>query len=72
MVRPGLECWEALLTLPSKGRLVIPVRLRQLLGLKPGDHLELSLEADGLLLKPHGICCSHGGRSRTTASTLAQ
>lgn len=46
---------DALLTLSSKGQLVIPARLRQLLGLKPGDHLELSLEADGLLLRPHGV-----------------
>jgi AbrB family looped-hinge helix DNA binding protein len=46
---------DALLTLSSKGQLVIPARLRQLLGLKPGDRLELSLEADGLLLRPHGV-----------------
>lgn len=45
---------DALLTLSSKGQLVIPARLRQLLGLNPGDRLELSLEADGLLLRPHG------------------
>lgn len=47
--QPGLD---ALLTLSSKGQLVIPARLRQLLELNPGDRLELSLEADGLLLKP--------------------
>lgn len=45
---------DALLTLSSKGQLVIPARLRQLLGLNPGDRLELSLQADGLLLRPHG------------------
>ncbi len=28
---------DALLTLSSKGQLVIPARLRQLLGLRPGD-----------------------------------
>ena len=43
---------DALLTLSSKGQLVIPSRLRQLLGLQPGDRLELSLEADGLRLVP--------------------
>ena len=43
---------DALLTLSSKGQLVIPARLRQLLGLQPGDRLELSLEADGLRLVP--------------------
>lgn len=44
---------DALLTLSSKGQLVIPARLRQLLGLQPGDLLELTLEADGLRLRPH-------------------
>jgi len=43
---------DALLTLSSKGQLVIPARLRQLLGLQPGDRLELTLEADGLRLRP--------------------
>jgi len=43
---------DALLTLSSKGQLVIPARLRQLLGLQPGDRLALSLEADGLHLVP--------------------
>ena len=43
---------DAFLTLSSKGQLVIPARLRQLLGLEPGDRLALSLEADGLRLVP--------------------
>jgi AbrB family looped-hinge helix DNA binding protein len=43
---------DALLTLSSKGQLVIPARLRQLLGLRTGDRLALSLEPDGLRLKP--------------------
>jgi len=43
---------DALLTLSSKGQLVIPARLRQLLGLQVGDRLALSLEADGLRLVP--------------------
>lgn len=34
---------DALLTLSSKGQLVIPARLRQLLGLRAGDRLALSL-----------------------------
>jgi AbrB family looped-hinge helix DNA binding protein len=45
---------DALLTPSSKAQLVIPARMRQLLGLNPGDRLELSLQADGLLLRPHG------------------
>jgi AbrB family looped-hinge helix DNA binding protein len=43
---------DALLTLSSKGQLVIPARLRHRLGLQPGDRLALSLEADGLRLIP--------------------
>lgn len=43
---------DALLTLSSKGQLVIPARLRQLLGLQAGDRLALSLEPDGLHLVP--------------------
>jgi len=35
---------DAMLTLSSKGQLVIPARLRQLLGLRSGDRLALSLE----------------------------
>jgi TatD DNase family protein len=46
------DAMDALLTLSSKGQLVIPARLRQLLGLQPGDRLALSLEADGLRLVP--------------------
>jgi len=51
---------DALLTLSSKGQLVIPARLRQLLGLQPGDRLALSLDADGLRLVPQdrGKTCS--------------
>ena len=45
---------DALLTLSSKGQLVIPARMRELLGLQPGDRLALSLEADGLRLVPLG------------------
>ena len=45
---------DALLTLSSKGQLVIPARLRQLLGLRAGDRLALTLESDGLHLAPQG------------------
>jgi AbrB family looped-hinge helix DNA binding protein len=46
---------DALLTLSSKGQLVIPARLRQLLGLRPGDRLALSIEPDGLRLTLQSI-----------------
>ena len=45
---------DALLTLSSKGQLVIPARLRQLLGLRAGDRLALTLEPDGLHLVLQG------------------
>jgi AbrB family looped-hinge helix DNA binding protein len=42
---------DALLILSSKGQLVIPARLRQLLGLQPGDRLALRLMACAWFLK---------------------
>ena len=54
---------DALLTLSSKGQLVIPSRLRQLLGLQPGDRLALSLEADGLRLVPQYRSKIHSARA---------
>lgn len=48
---------DALLTRSSKGQLVIPARLRQLLGLKAGDRLELTLE-QGLLLRRPQACAT--------------
>jgi AbrB family looped-hinge helix DNA binding protein len=52
--RPVVALVDALLTLSSKGQLVIPARLRQLLGLRAGDRLALTLESDGLHLVPQG------------------
>ncbi len=34
-------------TLTSKGQITLPVELRRRWGLKPGDRLDFSLEADG-------------------------
>jgi AbrB family looped-hinge helix DNA binding protein len=59
---------DALLTLSSKGQLVIPARLRQLLGLNPGDRLELTLEPNGLLLKPHSSPKLSSARDRIGCS----
>ena len=62
---------DALLTLSSKGQLVIPARLRQLLGLQAGDRLKLTLEQGLLLRRPQACatrssdeligCCGHQG-----------
>jgi AbrB family looped-hinge helix DNA binding protein len=59
---------NALLTLFSRGQLVIPDRLRQLLRLNPGNRLELSLEADGLLLKPRCSASSASARERISCA----
>ena len=37
---------------------MIAARLRQLIGLRPGDRLELTLEAEGLRLRPHALADS--------------
>lgn len=52
--RPVLALVDALLTLSFKGQLVIPARLRQLLGLRAGDRLALNLQPVGLHLAPKG------------------
>ena len=52
-----------MLTLSSKGQLVIPARLRQLLGLQSGDRLALSLEVDGLRLVPQNFEKSRSARA---------
>lgn len=60
--RPVDARMDALLTLSSKGQLVIPARLRQLLGLRAGDRLALNLEPDGLHLALQGAAnaaCAH-------------
>jgi AbrB family looped-hinge helix DNA binding protein len=36
----------------SKGQVVLPNRLRQRLGLRPGDALDVKLEGDAIVLRP--------------------
>jgi AbrB family looped-hinge helix DNA binding protein len=36
----------------SKGQVVLPHRLRQRLGLRPGDALDVKLEGDAIVLRP--------------------
>lgn len=59
---------DALLTLSSKGQLVIPARLRTLLGLRPGDRLALRLEPDGLRLTPQTMGKTTSARERIGCS----
>lgn len=36
----------------TKGQVVLPSRLREKLGLRPGDALDVRLEGDAILLRP--------------------
>jgi AbrB family looped-hinge helix DNA binding protein len=36
----------------SKGQVVLPSRLRQRLGLRPGDSLDVRVEGDAIVLRP--------------------
>jgi AbrB family looped-hinge helix DNA binding protein len=40
------------LTLDKMSRLVVPKALRDRFGLQPGDDLEITLEEDGIMLRP--------------------
>lgn len=40
------------LKLDKMSRLVVPKSLRDRFGLQPGDDLEITLEADGIMLRP--------------------
>lgn len=36
----------------TKGQVVLPSQLRERLGLRPGDELDVKLEGDAIILKP--------------------
>ena len=40
------------ITLDQMSRVVVPKALRDRFALKPGDHLEVTVEADGIRLRP--------------------
>ena len=42
----------AITSVSAKGQVVIPKKLRDLLGLKPGDKLLVSIEGETIVLKP--------------------
>jgi AbrB family looped-hinge helix DNA binding protein len=44
---PYPSAFKAQSTLTSKGQITLPVELRRRWGLKPGDRLDFTLEADG-------------------------
>jgi AbrB family looped-hinge helix DNA binding protein len=48
---PHSPCEDIVVTLSSKGQLVIPKRFRRLLGLGPGSRLAVRLRQEGLELR---------------------
>lgn len=64
MPPPGEPHGEVVVTLSSKGKLVIPATLRRLLGVGPGSRLSLKLEGKDLLL------AVEPGRKTGTASEV--
>lgn len=40
------------------GRLVVPVNLRQTLGIEPGDPMEIYMEGNMIVLRKHQVGCS--------------
>jgi AbrB family looped-hinge helix DNA binding protein len=49
---PNASLFAMKLTLDKMSRLVVPKGLRDRFALKPGDSLEVTLEADGIRLRP--------------------
>lgn len=49
------------------GRIVVPKGFRQMLGLNPGDPLELEIDGDKLTISPHKDCCTFCGASSVSA-----
>ncbi|MEY3973716.1 MAG: hypothetical protein RIS59_77 [Pseudomonadota bacterium] len=49
---PANEALMPTVTLSSKGQIVLPVEIRNRLGLAAGSVLELSEEGEGLMLRP--------------------
>lgn len=50
------------------GRIVVPVELRRLLGINPGDELEIAVQDDAIVLaKRRAACVFCGSEERLTA-----
>lgn len=45
------------------GRVVVPKGYRQMLGLQPGDPLDLDIDGDHLVIAPHKEGCAFCGNS---------
>lgn len=58
--RSGLER-----RLDAMGRLVIPAEIREVLGLAPGDAVDISVRDGAVVLAPIGERCPHCGHVRS-------
>jgi transcriptional pleiotropic regulator of transition state genes len=47
------------------GRVVVPKGVRQMLGLKPGDALDVEVDSGRLLLSPHNDGCTFCGEEES-------
>jgi transcriptional pleiotropic regulator of transition state genes len=54
------------------GRVVVPKGYRQMLGLKPGDSLDLDIDGDHLVIVPHQEGCAFCGGSNTLQPHLSK
>ena len=54
------------------GRVVVPKGYRQMLGLQPGDQLDLDIDGDHLVMAPHREGCAFCGSSGVLYNYLSK
>ena len=54
------------------GRVVVPKGYRQMLGLKPGDPLDVEIESGRLLIAPHRDGCTFCGAVEVATSHMGK
>ncbi len=54
------------------GRVVVPKGYRQMLGLEPGDQLDVSVDGDNLVITPHKEGCALCGGSSVLHAYLSK
>lgn len=60
-----------LVRLREKFQITIPVDLRRQLALHEGDYLEVSLDGDGIVLRPQGVANATGKQARSILDFLS-
>lgn len=54
--------------LDNLGRIVLPIELRKVLGINSGDHLEIFVEDENIILKKHEVSCIFCGSANNMKS----